>query len=78
MPRFPMVERYDRTMGTEVQKPPRARPPILRKAAGWLVLVAAAALAIHFVVGLVTAVFYFALVVAVVVAIAWALKTIVW
>lgn len=43
-----------------------------------LVLVAAAALAIHLVIGLVVAVFWIAVVVAAVVAVLWALKTIVW
>jgi ligand-binding sensor protein len=56
----------------------RSRPPILRKAAAGLVLIAVAALAIHIVVGLVVAVFWVAVVVAAIVAVLWALKTIVW
>jgi uncharacterized membrane protein len=56
----------------------RSRPPILRKAVAGLVLVAAAALVIHLVVGLVVAVFWIAVVVAAVVAVLWALKTLVW
>jgi hypothetical protein len=56
----------------------RSRPPILRKAAAGLVLVAVAALAIHIIVGLVTAVFWVAVVIAAAVAVLWALKTIVW
>ncbi|HEX4010837.1 MAG TPA: hypothetical protein VHX62_12545 [Solirubrobacteraceae bacterium] len=56
----------------------RSRPPILRKAAAGLVLIAVAALAIHIVIGLVVAVFWVAVVVAAVVAVLWALKTIVW
>jgi len=59
-------------------EPSRSRPPILRKAAAGLVLIAIAALAIHIVVGLVVAVFWVAVVVAAVVAVLWALKTIVW
>jgi uncharacterized membrane protein len=56
----------------------RSRPPILRKAVAGLVLVAAAALVIHLIVGLVVAVFWIAVVVAAVIAVVWALKTIVW
>ncbi len=56
----------------------RARTPILRKAVAGLVLVAAAALVIHLIVGLVVAVFWIAVVVAAVVAVVWALKTIIW
>ncbi len=54
------------------------RTPVLRKAAAGLVLVAAAALVIHLVVGLVVAVFWVAVVLAAVVAVLWALKTLVW
>lgn len=43
-----------------------------------MVLVAVAALAIHIVIGLVVTVFWIALVVAAVMAVAWALKTLVW
>jgi hypothetical protein len=56
----------------------RSRPPILRKAVAGLVLVAAAALVIHLIVGLVFAVFWIAVVVAAVIAVVWALKTIIW
>lgn len=56
----------------------RSRPPILRKAVAGLVLVAAAALVIHLIVGLVVAVFWIAVVVAAVIAVVWALKTIIW
>jgi hypothetical protein len=56
----------------------RARPPILRRAAAGLVLALAAVLAVHFVIGLIMAVVYFVAVVAVIVAVAWALKTILW
>jgi hypothetical protein len=51
---------------------------VLRRAAAGLVLVAIAALAIHIVIGLVVTVFWIALVVAAVIAVAWALKTLVW
>jgi hypothetical protein len=53
----------------------RSRPPILKKAAAGLILVAIAALAIHFVVGLVVAVFWIAVVVAAIVGVLWAVNT---
>jgi hypothetical protein len=56
----------------------RSRPPILRKAVATLVLVAAVALVVHLIVGLVVAVFWIAVVAAAVVAVLWALKTLVW
>jgi hypothetical protein len=59
-------------------EPTRSRPPILKKAVAGLVLVAIAALVIHFVIGLVVAVFWVVVVVAVIAAVLWALKTIVW
>jgi hypothetical protein len=59
-------------------EPTRSRPPVLRKAVAGLVLVAAAALVIHLAIGLVVAVFWIAVVVAAIVAVLWALKTIVW
>jgi hypothetical protein len=55
-----------------------SRSPVLRKVTAGLVLVAVAALAIHIVIGLVVTVFWIALVVAAVMAVAWALKTLVW
>jgi hypothetical protein len=56
----------------------RTRTPIVRKAAAGLVLVAAAALAIWIVVGIIKTILFIAVGVAVVVAVLWALKTIVW
>jgi hypothetical protein len=53
----------------------RSRPPILKKAAAGLILVAIAALAIHFVIGLVVAVFWIAVVVAAIVGVLWAVNT---
>jgi hypothetical protein len=58
--------------GYEVQA---RRPSLLRRAAAAMVLVAVAALAIHLVIGLVMAVFWFAVVVAAVFAVLWAVKT---
>lgn len=57
---------------------PHSRPPILRRAVAGLVLIAVAALVIHAIVGLVMAVFWTVVVVAAVLAVLWALKTIVW
>jgi hypothetical protein len=56
----------------------RTRPPVLRRAVAGLVLVAAAALAVHIVIGVVVTVFWIVAVLAVAVAVLWALKTIVW
>jgi hypothetical protein len=58
--------------GYEVQA---RRPSLLRRAAAAMVLVAVAALAIHLVIGLVMAVFWFAVVVAAAFAVLWAVKT---
>jgi hypothetical protein len=57
-------------------RPPRT--PVVRKVAAGLILVVVAALAIHIVIGLVVTVFWVALGIAVVLAVLWALKTIVW
>lgn len=65
-------------MRTDIQQAPERHPSILRRAAAGLVLVAAAVLAFHFIVGLVVTVFYFVLTLAVIVAVLWALKTIIW
>jgi hypothetical protein len=64
-------------MSNELEARP-ARPPVLRRVVAGLVLVAVAALAIHIVIGLVVTVFWIALVAAAVVAVLWALKTLVW
>lgn len=57
-------------------EPTRAKPPILRRAVAGLVLVAAAALAIHIVIGLVMTVFWIVAVVAVIAAVLWALNAV--
>lgn len=59
-------------------EPTRSRPPVLRRAAAGLVLLAVAALVIHFIVGLVIAVFWTVVVIAAIIAVLWALKTLVW
>jgi hypothetical protein len=62
---------------TEIEHAPR-RSPILRRAVGGLVVIAAAALAIHLIVGLLMTIFWGAVIAVVVVAILWGLKTILW
>lgn len=64
-------------MRTQLEPHP-ARPPILRRVAAWTVLLIAAALAISLVVAFVKAIFATVLVIVAVVAILWALKTLVW
>lgn len=61
-------------MRTDLEGRP-ARPPIVKRAAAGLILVAVAALAIHFVIGLVMTVFWLVVAVAAVVAVIWALRT---
>jgi hypothetical protein len=51
------------------------RPSLLRRALALLVLIAAAAIAIHIVIGLVMTIFWIAVGAAVIVAILWALNT---
>lgn len=62
-------------MRTELDARP-ARTPIVKRAAAGLILVAIAALAVHFVLGLIITVFWLLAALAAVVAIIWALKTI--
>jgi hypothetical protein len=64
-------------MRTEIEHS-RARPPVLRRALAGVVLIAAAALALKLVIGLVMTVFYVVVIAAIVLAVLWALKTIVW
>jgi uncharacterized membrane protein len=64
-------------MRNEYQIEPE-RPSVLRRVLALVVLLAVAALAIHLVIGLVMAVFWFAVVVAAALAVVWALKTLVW
>ncbi len=54
----------------------RTRTPIVRRAFAGLIVIAAAALAIHFIIGLVVTVFWIAVVVAAVVAVLWAVRTV--
>jgi hypothetical protein len=64
-------------MNTQIE-PTRSRPPVLRRAAAGLVLLLAAVIAIKLVVGFVTAAFWTIVTVAVVVAVLWAVKQLVW
>jgi hypothetical protein len=54
----------------------RSRPPVVRKVVAGLVLVAVAALVIHFAIGLIVTVFWIVAIVAVIAAAIWALNTI--
>jgi len=56
----------------------RSRTPVVRKAAAGLVLIVAAALAVKIAIGFVMAIFWTVVVIAVVAAILWAVKTLVW
>jgi len=55
-----------------------ARPPILRRALAGLILVAAVALGIWIVIGVIKAIIWTVVVIAVAIAVLWALKTILW
>lgn len=64
-------------MRTELEEHP-ARPPILRRALAGLVLVAAVALGLYIVIGVIKAILWTVVVIAVALAVLWAIKTIVW
>jgi len=64
-------------MQSELERRPE-RTPILKKAGAGLVLIVAAALAIHLVLSVAAAVFWTVITIAVVVAVLWALKTLIW
>jgi hypothetical protein len=59
-------------------EPTRSRTPVVRKAAAGLVLIVVAALAIKILIGFVTAIFWTVVVIAAVLAVLWAVKTLVW
>lgn len=63
-------------MRRDIEAAPQSHPSILRRAAAGLVLVAVAALAIHFVIGLIMTVFWIVVVIAAVAAVLWALRNI--
>ncbi len=54
----------------------RSRPPILRRAAAGLILIAVVALVIHIAIGLIIGVFWVFAVLAAVVAVIWAMRNI--
>jgi hypothetical protein len=64
-------------MKTDVEAS-RARTPIRQKLTAGLVLVVVAGLAVWIVIGVIKTIFFIALGLAVVVAVLWALKTLVW
>lgn len=56
----------------------RPKTPVLRRMTAGIVLVAAAALAVWLVIGVIKTIVFFVAIVAAVLAIAWAVKTLVW
>jgi len=64
-------------MNTEIEGRPE-RTPILRKAGAGVVLIVAVALAIKLLLGFVMAIFWTIAGIAIVLAILWALKTLIW
>ncbi|MGN6870670.1 MAG: hypothetical protein ACTHMY_19940 [Solirubrobacteraceae bacterium] len=56
----------------------RGRPPVVRKAAAGLVLIVAVALILKMLIGFVIAIFWTVVVIAAVLAVVWAVKTLVW
>lgn len=66
-------------MGMEQEvEAPRHHAPILRRVFAGAVLIIAVALALKFVIGFIFAIFWGVLAVALVIAILWALKTLLW
>ena len=72
--------RYALIMNSQIEasrsKPPRSRPPIVKRAVAGVVLVVAAALIIKLAIGFVMAIFWTVVVIAAIIAVLWALKTI--
>ncbi len=64
-------------MRTDVEAS-RSRPPVLKRMTAGLVLVAGAALVVWLAIGVIKTIFFIVAALAVVVAVLWALKTIVW
>ena len=65
-------------MRTEVEAQPAAHKPVLRRVLAGVVLIVAAALVIKLAIGFVMAIFWTIVGVALVLAILWALKTLLW
>ena len=72
------AQRYAVLMQTTQIEHRPARPPVLRRAFAGLVLIVAAALAFKLVIGFVMAIFWTVVAVAVVLAVLWAIKTLIW
>jgi hypothetical protein len=64
-------------MNGEIE-PTRTRTPVVKKAVAGIVLVVVAALVLKALIGFVIAIFWVAVVIAVIAAVLWALKTLVW
>jgi hypothetical protein len=62
-------------MGSQLEQGRGGSPSIMKRAVAGLVLVAVAALAVHFIIGLIMTVFLVVVVVAAILAVAWALNT---
>ena len=70
-----MGARYALSMDSQIEAS-RSKPPVLRRAVAGVVLVVAAALIIKFAIGFVMAIFWTVVVIAAIIAVLWALKTI--
>ncbi len=64
-------------METELEAQ-KSRSPILRKAVAGIVLVGAVAIGIYVIIGVIKAIFWTVIAIVVVLAVLWALKTLVW
>jgi hypothetical protein len=67
--------RYAVSMDSQIEAS-RSKPPVLRRAVAGVVLVVAAALIIKLAIGFVMAIFWTVVVIAAIIAVLWALKTI--
>jgi hypothetical protein len=65
-------------MDTQVEAAPKHHTPVVRKALAGVVLIVAVALVLKLVIGFVIAIFWTIVAVALVIAILWALKTLIW
>jgi hypothetical protein len=64
-------------METELEAQ-KSRSPILRKAVAGIVLVGAVAIGVYVIIGVIKAIFWTVIAIVVVLAVLWALKTLVW
>ena len=72
-----LPERYASYMRTELEARP-SHTPVLRRALAGVVLIVVAALVVKLVIGFVMAIFWTIVIVAAVLAVLWALKTLIW